>query len=66
MRDRKLIKSVCKQVPHLPAALKGVGADGGWARNANLTRPGQDFFRYMRSALTAVGLITKVNHSFIG
>ncbi len=54
---------LCAQVPHLPAALKDMGADGGWPRPATCAnRPGQDFFRYMRSALTAVGLITKQNH----
>ncbi|DBA83686.1 TPA: hypothetical protein ACH3X1_016793 [Trebouxia sp. C0004] len=51
------------QVPHLPAALKDLGADGGWPRPSTCAnRPGQDFFRYMRSALTAVGLITKQSH----
>ncbi len=54
---------LCAQVPHLPAALKDLGADGGWPRPSTCAnRPGQDFFRYMRSALTAVGLITKQNH----
>ncbi|KAL3138929.1 hypothetical protein ABBQ32_14197 [Trebouxia sp. C0010 RCD-2024] len=54
------------QAPHLPAALKGMGADGGWAHNSNVTRTGQEFFKYMRSALTAVGLISKVTHHFAG
>ena len=53
----------CAQVPHLPAALKDLGADGGWPRPSTCAnRTGQDFFRYMRSALTAVGLVTKQNH----
>lgn len=43
-----------------------MGADGGWARNSNVTRAGQEFFQYMRSALTAVGLITKVTHHIAG
>ena len=50
------------QVPHLPESLKGLGADGGWRYNATKTRMGQDFFRYMRTALVAVGVITKVDH----
>ena len=53
----------CMQVPHLPAALKDLGEDGGWPRPTTCAaRPGQDFFRYMRSALTAVGLINKASH----
>lgn len=50
------------QVPHLPESLKGLGADGGWRYNATKTRMGQDFFRYMRTALVAVGIITKIDH----
>ena len=55
---------VClSQVPRLPDALKDLGADGGWPyRVSNGQRAGQDFYRYMRTALTAVGLINKQDH----
>lgn len=39
-----------------------MGTDGGWPHRSTEHRLGQDFYKYMRTALTAVGMIAKQDH----